>query len=30
MGGTALKKFDVNTDEAKGAGKLEGKRYGFS
>ena len=29
IGGTALKEFDVNTDEAKGCGKLEGKRYGF-
>ena len=30
IGGTALKEFDVNTDEAKGGGKFEGKRYGFS
>ena len=29
IGGTALKEFDVNTDEAKVGGKLEGKRYGF-
>ena len=29
IGGTALKEFDVDTDEAKGGGKLEGKRYGF-
>ena len=29
IGGTALKEFDVNTDEAEGGGKLEGKRYGF-
>ena len=29
IGGTALKEFDVNTDEAKGVGKLDGKRYGF-
>ena len=29
IGGTVLKEFDVNTDEAKGGGKLKGKRYGF-